>query len=70
MGPAVSTLRRAIAEVKQHWSVVEWVTKNLVSRTPPCFRKYVKPLVSAAFAVRNTNQTAQGLRVGPFSLCV
>jgi hypothetical protein len=26
-GPAVSALRRAIAEVKQHWSVIGWVTK-------------------------------------------
>jgi hypothetical protein len=25
-------LRRAIAEVKQHWSVMRWVTKNLLSR--------------------------------------
>jgi hypothetical protein len=28
-GPAVSALRRAIAEVKQSWSVIEWVTENL-----------------------------------------
>jgi hypothetical protein len=27
-GSAVSALRRAIAEVKQHWSVIEWVNKN------------------------------------------
>jgi hypothetical protein len=26
-------LRHTIAEVKQHWSVIEWVTKNLLS--PP-----------------------------------
>jgi hypothetical protein len=26
-GPAVSALRRAIAEVKQHWPVIGWVTK-------------------------------------------
>jgi hypothetical protein len=25
---AVSTLRRAIVEVKQHWPVIGWVTKN------------------------------------------
>jgi hypothetical protein len=25
-GPAVSALRRAIAEVKQRWSVIRWVT--------------------------------------------
>jgi hypothetical protein len=38
-GPAVSALRRAIAVVKQRWSVIRWVTKNLLSR--------VQPLVSA-----------------------
>jgi hypothetical protein len=27
-GPAVSALRRAIAEVKQRWSVMRWVTTN------------------------------------------
>jgi hypothetical protein len=26
-GPAVSAFRRAIAEVKQRWSVIGWVTK-------------------------------------------
>jgi hypothetical protein len=29
--PAVSELRRVIAEVKQHWSVIGWVTENLLS---------------------------------------
>jgi hypothetical protein len=28
-GPAVSALQRAIAEVKQRWSDIGWVTKNL-----------------------------------------
>jgi hypothetical protein len=31
-GPIFSALRRAIVEVKQHWSVIEWVTKNLLSQ--------------------------------------
>jgi hypothetical protein len=35
-GPAISALRRAVAEVKQRWSVIGWVTKNLLSGTPPC----------------------------------
>jgi hypothetical protein len=26
-GPVVSALRRDIAEVKQHWSIIGWVTK-------------------------------------------
>jgi hypothetical protein len=33
-GYAVSN-RRAIAEVKQCWSVMRWVSKNLLSRAPP-----------------------------------
>jgi hypothetical protein len=56
-GPVVNTLRRAFAEVKQHWSVIGWVSKNLLSRAPPCFGRYVKPLVSAAFAVVSTPPT-------------
>jgi hypothetical protein len=58
-GPAVSALRRAISEVKQRWSVIEWVTKNLFlsfSRASPCFRRYVKQLVPAAFAVVSIHQ--------------
>jgi hypothetical protein len=35
-GPVVSAPRRAIAEVKQHGSVIGWVTKNLLYRAPPC----------------------------------
>jgi hypothetical protein len=50
-GPAASTLRRAITEVKQRWSVIGWVTKNLLSLAPPCFGGHVKPLVPAEFAV-------------------
>jgi hypothetical protein len=49
-GPAVSALRSAIAEVKQRWSVIEWVTNYLLSRVPPCFGRHVKPLVPAVFA--------------------
>jgi hypothetical protein len=30
-GPTVSALRRVIAEVKQRWSIIGWVTKNLLS---------------------------------------
>jgi hypothetical protein len=63
-GPAVSVLRRAIAEVKQRWLVIEWVTKNLLTRSPPCFGKYVKQLIPAAFAVVSTYQPALGPRSG------
>jgi hypothetical protein len=51
------------SQVKQRWSVIGWVTKNLLSRAPPCFGRHVKPLVPAAFAIVS-NQPALGLRVG------
>jgi hypothetical protein len=35
-------------EAKQRWSVIGWVTKNVLSRAPPCFGRHVKPLVPAA----------------------
>jgi hypothetical protein len=38
-GPVVSALRRPIAEVKQRWSVIGWVIKNLLSRAPYVLRK-------------------------------
>jgi hypothetical protein len=74
-GPAVSGLRRAIAEIKQRWSVIGWVIKNLTSRVPPCFGRHVKLLVLAAFAVVSTHQSALGesarvVGYGPFSLGV
>jgi hypothetical protein len=31
--------------------------QNLLSRAPPCFRRHVKPLVSAAFAVVSTHSS-------------
>jgi hypothetical protein len=58
----VSALQRAFVEAKQHWSVIEWVTKNLLSRAR-CFGRHVKPLVLAAFAVVSTHQPALGPRV-------
>jgi hypothetical protein len=63
-GPTVIALWRAIAEIKQRWSVIEWVTKNSLSRVPPCFGRHVKPLVPAAFAVVRTQQSALGPRGG------
>jgi hypothetical protein len=55
----------AIAEVKQRWSVITWVTKNLLSQPPRCFGKHVKSLVPAALAVASTY-----LSRDPFFLCV
>jgi hypothetical protein len=37
-GNAVSVLRRTIAEAEQHWSVIGWVTKKLLSQAPPCWK--------------------------------
>jgi hypothetical protein len=62
-GPAVSALRRAIAEVKQRWSVIG-CTKNLLFRVLPCFGRHVKLLVPAVFAVVSTLQSALGPRGG------
>jgi hypothetical protein len=56
-GPAVSVLRRAIAETKQSWSVIGWVTKNLLSQAPPFFGRHVKPSVPATIAVVSTHQS-------------
>jgi hypothetical protein len=47
---AVRAFRRAVA------------TKNLLFRAPPCFGRYVKPLVHAAFAVVSTHQAPLGQR--------
>jgi hypothetical protein len=55
-GPAVDALRRVIAVVKQRWSVIGWVTKKLLSQSPPCLGRQVKPLIPAAFAVVSTYQ--------------
>jgi hypothetical protein len=63
-GPTVSVIRGAIAEVKQRWSVIGWVTKNLLSRVPECFGRHGKPLVPAAFAVVSTQQSAMDPRGG------
>jgi hypothetical protein len=51
-------------EVKQPWSVIGWVTKNLLSRVPPCFGRHVKLLDPAAFAVVSTHQSVLGPRGG------
>jgi hypothetical protein len=61
-------LRRAITEVKQRWSVVGWVAKNLLYRAPSCFGRHVKPLVPVAFA--STIPHWAHVVDGPFSLCV
>jgi hypothetical protein len=71
-GLAVSALRLAIAEVKQRWSLIGGVTKNLLSGALPCFGRHVKRLVPAAFASLALNNQHWGRVVGivPFCLCV
>jgi hypothetical protein len=64
-GLVISALRRDIAEVKQRWSVIGWVTK-----TPPSFGSHVKALVPAVFAVVNTHQPALGPRGGLWHVLV
>jgi hypothetical protein len=49
---------RVIAEAKQNWSIIGWVTKNLLSRAPVFFGSHVNPLVPVAFAVVGTHQSA------------
>jgi hypothetical protein len=61
---SMAPLRRAIAEVKQRWSVIRWVTRKKLSRAPLCFGRHVKPLVPTAFAVVSTHQPALGPRGG------
>jgi hypothetical protein len=58
-GPAANALGYVIAEVKQYWSTIRWVTKNLLSRAHPSFgRHVVKSLVPAAFAVVSIHHPA------------
>jgi hypothetical protein len=61
-GSTISELRRAIAEIKQRWSVIGWVTKILLSRAPPFFGRHVMSLVPAVVAVVSTHQPALGPR--------
>jgi hypothetical protein len=70
-GPAVSALRRKIAEVKQRLQLVgHWMSgQNLLPGIPPCFRRHVRPLILAVFAVVNTHHCTRVMGYGPFSLC-
>jgi hypothetical protein len=67
----VSALPCAIAEVKQHWSVMRLGDQKL-SRAPLCFGRNVNPLVSALFTIVSTNQSALCPRDGLWTvlLCV
>jgi hypothetical protein len=71
-GPAVSVLRRAIAEVKQRWSVIGRVTKNVLSRAPPCFGRTLNrwPRLNLQSLALINPHWARIVCYGPFSLCV
>jgi hypothetical protein len=56
-GPAVNALRRAIAEVKQLWSVIGWVTKIV-------YLELLRDSEGTAFAVVSTHQPVLGPRGG------
>jgi hypothetical protein len=65
-GPAVSALRRAIAEAKQRWSI-GWVTKIFYLELLRASEGTVKLLVPAVFVVVSTHQSALNPRgYGPF----
>jgi hypothetical protein len=66
---AVSALRRAIAEVKQRWSVIGWVTKKLLSRASEGTLSRWSQLHLQSLAPTNTHW-ARVVGYGPFSLCV
>jgi hypothetical protein len=51
-------------KVKQRWSVMRWVTKNLLSRALLWFERHVKLLVPAAIVVVSTHQSVLGPRGG------
>jgi hypothetical protein len=48
--------------------ITQTTPNNLLSRAPPYFRRHVKPLVQAAFAVISTHQPALGPRGGLWSV--
>jgi hypothetical protein len=63
-------LDTSIAEAKQRWLVIGWVTKNVISREPPCVGMHVKPLVPAVFAVATNPHWARVAGYSPFYLWV
>jgi hypothetical protein len=46
------------------------MTKNLISRSPPCYGKHIKSLVPAVFTVVIAHPSALGLRGGLWPLWV
>jgi hypothetical protein len=71
-GTTVCALRRAIAEVKWRWSVIGWVTKNLLSqalRVSEGTLSRWSRLYLQSLAPTNPHW-ARVVGYGPFSLCV
>jgi hypothetical protein len=67
--PAISALERAIAEVKQRWSVIRWVTNYL-----ELLRALEGTLSQSWLHLQSLTPTnphwARVVGYGPFSLCV
>jgi hypothetical protein len=55
-----SVLSHAIVEVKQHWSVIGCMNKNVLPRTTPCFML----LIPVTFALVSTHQSTLSTRGG------
>jgi hypothetical protein len=70
-GPAVSALRRAIAEVKQRWSVIGWVTKYYLDLLRASEGKLSRwPRLHLQSLAPTNPHWAHVVGYGPFFLCV
>jgi hypothetical protein len=71
-GPTVSALRRAIAEVKEHWLVIRWLTNILLSRVHSSLEDTLSRwsrLHLQVLAPTNPHW-ARVVGYGPFSFCI
>jgi hypothetical protein len=68
---ALQSMRFEVRSRKLSNVVIGWVTKNLLSRAPPCLGRHVKPLIPVIQSLAPTNpHWARVVSYGPFSLCV
>jgi hypothetical protein len=66
----ISALRRAIAEVKQRWSVIGWVTKNSLELLRASERSLSRWSRLHSLLAPTNLHWARVVGYGPFSLCV
>jgi hypothetical protein len=71
-GPAVSALRRAIAEVNQRWSVIGWVTKKYYLELLRALEGSLSrwSWLHLQSLAPTSPHRARMVSYGPFSLCV